>query len=80
MESNPWQHRTPSGVGACPGGMIMKREELARELLENCPAAWQADYCKIADALKQGQSVTDILNMAEVHRLPGTYAWLAERL
>jgi len=58
----------------------MEREELARELLETCPASWQADYGKIAAALKQGQSVVEILNMAEVHRLPGTYAWLAERL
>ena len=56
------------------------REELARELLTTCPSAWHIDYCKIAQALKEGHSEVEILNMAEVIRLPGTYAWLAERL
>jgi hypothetical protein len=59
---------------------LVKREELAQELLMTCPAAWHLDYCKIAQALKDGLSAVDILNMAEVMRLPGTYAWLAERL
>jgi hypothetical protein len=57
-----------------------KREELARELLTICPPAWHPDYSKIAKALMDGLSAVDILNMAEVIRLPGTYAWLAERL
>lgn len=59
---------------------LEKREELAQELLMICPPAWHPDYCKIARALKDGLSAVDILNMAEVMRLPGTYAWLAERL
>jgi len=54
------------------------REELARELLNACPPAWKDDYWKIAKALQQGQSEPEILNMAEVIRIPGTYAWLAE--
>ena len=57
-----------------------KREELARELLISCPTAWQIDYRKIAEAMMEGQSGTMILNMKEVMRWPGTYAWLAERL
>jgi hypothetical protein len=59
---------------------LEKREELANELLTICPPAWHLDYCKIAQALKDGLSAVDILRMAEVMRLPGTYAWLAERL
>ena len=59
---------------------MKQREELARELLITCPPAWQSDYCRIAEALLEGQSGAEILNMAEVIRLPGTYAWLAERL
>jgi hypothetical protein len=58
----------------------MKRDELARELLKSCPAAWHLEYCKIAEALLGGKSSVEILSMAEVIRLPGTYAWLAERL
>jgi hypothetical protein len=57
-----------------------KREELASELLTSCPATWLVEYHKIAEALKQGLSEADILKMSEVIRLPGTYAWLAERL
>jgi hypothetical protein len=57
-----------------------RREELAQELLTICPPAWHPDYCKIAQALMDGLSAVDILSMAEVMRLPGTYAWLAERL
>jgi len=59
---------------------MKQREELARELLITCPPAWQRDYCRIAEALIKGHSGAEILNMAEVIRLPGTYAWLAERL
>ena len=59
---------------------MQRREELAYELLMTCPPAWQRDYYKIAQALREGHSIVDILNMAEVIRLPGTYAWLAERL
>ena len=59
---------------------MKRREELAQELLTTCPPAWHIDYCKIAEALTSGHSGTDILKMAEVIRLPGTYAWLAERL
>ena len=64
-----------------PGEKAMKRrEELACEMLTTCPTAWHFDYCKIAEAVKAGLSEVDILNMAEVIRWPGTYAWLAERL
>ena len=59
---------------------MKRREELARELLTTCPPAWHIDYCRIAEALMNGRSGKDILKMAEVIRLPGTYAWLAERL
>jgi hypothetical protein len=59
---------------------MTRREELARELLTICPPAWYNDYCRIAEALMDGHSGPEILNMAEVIRLPGTYAWLAERL
>ena len=56
------------------------RVELARELLSSCPSISYADYCKIADALMGGCNTNDILNMIEMKRWPGTYAWLAERL
>ena len=56
------------------------REELARELLKTCPPAGRADYCNIAEALIKGLSCAEILNMTQVIRWPGTYAWLAERL
>ena len=56
------------------------RTQLARELLTTCPPAWHTDYSKIADALENGCSEAEILDMAEVHLRPGTYAWLAERL
>ena len=59
---------------------MKRREELARELLVGCPPAGHIDYCKIAEALTRGHSCAEILNMAEVFRWPGTYAWLAERL
>jgi hypothetical protein len=59
---------------------MKRREELAQELLTTCPPSWHIDYCRIAEALMKGHSEVDILNMEEVIRLPGTYAWLAERL
>ena len=56
------------------------RAQIAQELLACCPPGWHTDYCKIADALESDCSEVEILNMAEVHLRPGTYAWLAERL
>lgn len=73
----PWNFSAPSDD---PEEKALKREELARELLTTCPPAWLADYRKIAQALRKGLSGADILSMEEVIRLPGTYAWLAERL
>lgn len=57
-----------------------KRETIARDLLDGCPADSRADHETIAAAIRRGDSRAGILAMSEVDAWPETYAWLRDRL
>lgn len=58
----------------------MDRNQIAAELLRGCPDESRADHEVIAQALRRGDSVSDILAMREVNDWPETYVWLRSEL
>jgi len=38
------------------------------------------DCCRIAEAIERGESLCDILSMAEAKRLPDASSWLKKKL
>ncbi len=59
---------------------MSNRNEIAAELLRNCPAECASDYAAIADALRRDEDAQKILAMQEVNDWPETYAWLKSEL
>lgn len=58
----------------------VNREQLADELLNDCPDEAQADHEAIAQALTRGDSYETILAMSELENWPETYSWLKAEL
>ena len=58
----------------------MNRNDIARELLAQCPPDSFPDYQAIVEALEKDFSKEDILFMPEVFRWPKTYKWLKAHL
>jgi hypothetical protein len=56
------------------------RFKIACELLVICPSDLYPEYCRIADALENGASREEILELSEVKKWPDTRAWLDARL
>jgi len=56
------------------------RQEIAAELLQDCPAESLEDHQKIAAAIERGNSRDDILGMKETNDWPETYHWLKDEL
>lgn len=54
----------------------MNRLEIAQEILRDCSAESLNDHKVIAEAIKRGDSIDKILNMAEIDRNPETYVWV----
>ena len=65
----------------CDGEKTMNaRFKIACELLTLCPSDLYSEYCRIADALEDGASREEILELPEVGRWPDSLIWLKERL
>ena len=58
----------------------IKRLELAKKLMADCPDESREIHQRIADAILTGTSKTDILNMPETNDFPETYHWLSINL
>lgn len=56
------------------------REQIATELLRDCPQESLEDHQAIAAALLRGDSPEQILNMTELDNWPETYSWLKGEL
>ena len=56
------------------------RVKLANDLITRCSQDSYPDLAKIAEALKRGDSMEDILFMPELFRWPDAYKWLKARL
>ena len=54
----------------------MTRQEIANELLRNCPAECLEDHEVIAQAILDGKGKDAILDMPETDRWPETWSWL----
>lgn len=58
----------------------MNRNELATEILRDCPSEALADHEAIAAALRRGDSPSSILTMDQLDRWPETYSWIKAEL
>ena len=54
-------------------------EQIAAELMHGCPSESREDHETIADAIRGGVLLIDILGMPEVNRWPETCAWLISK-
>jgi len=60
--------------------------ELTRQMLTVSPSGAFFDHlqyrdcCRIAEAIERGESLCDILSMAEAKRLPDASSWLKKKL
>lgn len=58
----------------------MDRNQIANELLRGVPDESREDHEAIAEALRRGDSASDILGMREANDWPETYVWLRTEL
>jgi len=56
------------------GAEEMTREEIAAELLANCPVEAREDHETIADMIREGHPWPSVINAAD--EWPETYVWL----
>lgn len=54
----------------------MTREQIATELLRDCPKDALDDHIAIAEAVRSGESIQEILEMDSLDNWPETYSWL----
>ena len=54
-------------------------EAIAEELMRECPNESLEDHEAVADAIRGGVLLIDILGMPEVNRWPETCAWLISK-
>ena len=54
----------------------IKRREIAKELLFNCPIAFLDDHRALADAVLGGADWETIRNMDQMDKYPDTAFWL----
>lgn len=59
--------------------MTMTRNELAIELLRDCPTELLDVHETIADAIRSGDELAAILAMPEMQLCPETYYWLSTK-
>jgi hypothetical protein len=55
---------------------MMDRKKIAAELLDGCPEESLSDHQAIADAIRRGDTLEDILDMPEIDRWPETHVWI----
>ena len=56
----------------------MKRNEIANELLRDCPEESNSDHEILAELIRGQVPWETILNRPEAERWPETYRWLAD--
>jgi hypothetical protein len=60
--------------------MTLTRAELASELLRDCPSESLTDHQRLADLIRDGASLDELLNTPEADRWPETYRWLKDNV
>lgn len=58
----------------------MNRDEIADELMRGCPDESFDDHEAIAEAIRNGVELEDLLKMPELDRWPDTYSWVLSEL
>jgi hypothetical protein len=58
----------------------MTREQIAQELMRDCPTEAMADHNALARAIREGIDKGSILSMLECDRWPETHVWLKTEL
>lgn len=53
-----------------------RRIKIAAELMRDCPAESRVDHAIIANAIRLGATLDQLLAMPETNRWPETYRWM----